>query len=194
MWSRTLLIRPDGTRDETTSVTWLQGRTMFADLRQPAGERDPATQEGFAGVLVDDGECVMWQRRVDCRPPSPHPDVGRLWFEGDTLVERGRDIPYVEHWRREIEVPAVECWGAMLRDAEGRAALVVQAGSAFMFARAGTPTEVSLGRVGPDGWIIDRSTLPMREGVVERPATSGDRLIFGGIWVVTELEGDPLMA
>jgi hypothetical protein len=37
LWRRSLIIWPDGRRDETTDVAWLQGERASIDLRQPAG-------------------------------------------------------------------------------------------------------------------------------------------------------------
>ena len=235
MWTRSLLVRADGTRDAETWVGWLQGRTLFADLRQPPGRPDMAgvaavedlsaaqmgwlaTQEGFAGVLADVGECVEWRRRIDYQPASPHPDVGHLFYEGPVLVERGRDSPYVEHWHRDVEVPEAACWGATMRNADGVLAWLVRAGETFMFARdRATPLppgrladlvagadglaamralvdcELSLGRVRADGWLVERSTLPFREGRTLTPSVSGDRIRLDGEWVA-EVEGEPVVA
>jgi hypothetical protein len=35
LWRRSLIVRPDGTRDTTSRVHWLQGAGAFIDLRQP---------------------------------------------------------------------------------------------------------------------------------------------------------------
>ena len=35
LWTRSLIAWPDGKRDVTTQVAWLQGTGLFADLRQP---------------------------------------------------------------------------------------------------------------------------------------------------------------
>ncbi len=107
VWRRSLLLRPDGTRDTTGFVVWMQGTRHFVDLRQPADRprfdgpdnlTAPqlawlARQEGFAGELVQDGEFVEWRRALDFQPPSGSPDSARLWFEGATLVEEGRHAP-----------------------------------------------------------------------------------------------------
>ena len=212
---------PDGRRDAETWVGWLQGRTYFADLRQPAGRPDMAgasslddlsaeqvawlaTQEGFAGTLAEDADCVVWTRLIDFQPPSGDVDAGRVRFDAEgRLVEEGRDIPYVEHWSRDAEPPSAACWGASLIDPEGGPpARLVRAGDRFMFARARlaelprgarladlvreaasmaarralVDCEISLGRIEAAGWRIERSSLPFREGRVIAATASGDSL------------------
>ncbi len=212
---------PDGRRDAETWVGWLQGETHFADLRQPAGRPEMAgaaglddlsaeqvawlaAQEGFAGTLAEDGDCVAWTRLIDFQPPSDTPDVARIRLDEDgQLVEEGRDAPYVEYWSRDAEPAAAACWGASLIDPEGGpAARLVRAGGRFMFSRARTAAlprgarlvdlvreaaslaerralidcEISLGRVEARGWRIERSTLPFREGRTISVAASGASL------------------
>lgn len=232
---------PDGTRDAETWVGWLQGETHFADLRQPAGRPDMtgasgvddlsagqvawlATQEGFAGTLAEDADCIAWTRAIDFQPPSIAPDVGRVRLDaGGALIEEGRDVPYVEYWSRDAEPPAENCWGASLSDPErGCVARLVRAGERFMFARARTmelprgarlgdlvrdaaslaeqraliDCEISLGRVAPDGWRIERSSLPFREGRAFQVAASGASLALSEdgstrVWRIEAWEGDP---
>ncbi|PWR25658.1 hypothetical protein DKG74_01460 [Zavarzinia aquatilis] len=214
LWQRSLIAWPDGLRDTTTSVYWLQGPSFYADLRQPAGRPDLsgirclddldreglmwlAGQEGFAGELTFDGTCFEWARALDFQPKSPYSDCGFLHFEGDVLVERGRDVAYVEHWHRGPEATLPSC-AVRLTEAGGRrAAFLVRAGDQFMFARdRATPLpeadsladivkaapdmahardlldcELSFGHVGDDGWLITRSSLPYREGMGLAPVT-----------------------
>jgi hypothetical protein len=40
LWTRSLIILPDGTGDATSVVSWLQGLSLYADLRIPAGRPD----------------------------------------------------------------------------------------------------------------------------------------------------------
>ena len=212
-------MQPDGRRDTETDVAWLQGRTFFGDLRQPPGRPDMtgaaaiadlsaeqcawlATQEGFAGALAEDADCVVWTRRLDFQPPSSGADAGRLRMEAGLLVEEGRDVAYVEHWAREAEPPATDCWGASLTGADGAQAWVVRAGGTFMFARARpqplppdarlpdlvraaasvaemqalVDCEVSLGRVEGGAWRVGRSTLPFRVGRAFAIAADGGSL------------------
>ncbi len=147
-----------------------------------------ARQEGFAGELVSDGDFVEWRRLLDFQPPSGAPDSARLWFEGATLVEQGRHAPYLERWEPLLAAPPRGSASAWLRQG-GRDAVVVRCGDWFMtmIGRAaplppGQPLaallaaatlaeaqnlfacEISLGRTSPEGWRIERSTLPWHEG------------------------------
>jgi hypothetical protein len=153
MWRRSLIIHADGARDSTTQVRWLQARSLFVDLRQSAALADfphlrclndlsvadctqLAPQEGFAGRFGFDGEYFEWQRWIDFQPPSLIADAGRLWWEDEMLIEAGRDVPYVEHWMRDPTVVTRPLAALQLQEVEtGVAALAIQVGSVFMFAR-----------------------------------------------------------
>jgi hypothetical protein len=153
MWRRSLIIHADGVRDSTTQVRWLQAKTLFVDLRQGAALPDflqlrclndltiedcslLASQEGFAGHFGFDGDCFQWLRLIDFQPRSPSADAGRLWWEEQILIETGRDVPYVEHWMPDPTVVTRPLAALLLRDVEsGVAALAVQVGTVFMFAR-----------------------------------------------------------
>jgi hypothetical protein len=210
MWRRALIIHADGRRDATTQVRWLQAQRLFVDLRQGAALPDflhlrclndltladcalLARQEGFAGRLGFDGDCFEWLRLIDFQPPSALPDAGRLWWEEQTLIEEGRDVPYFEHWLRDPTVVSRPLAALRLGDPEtGVTALVVQLGTVFMFARdravaitAGTSLvdcvagadslvraramldcEITLGSAGSGPNVILASTHPWR--VAER--------------------------
>jgi hypothetical protein len=153
MWRRSLIIHADGVRDTATQVRWLQALTFFVDLRQSPALPDflhvrcrndltaadcaqLALQEGFAGRLGFDGDCFEWLRLIDFQPRSALADAGRLWWEEEILMEAGRDVPYLEHWMRDPTVVTRPLAGLRLRDAQsGVAALAVQVGTVFMFAR-----------------------------------------------------------
>ena len=208
LWKRTLLALPDGYVDTTTTVFWLQGPACYADLRQPSGRPDfsavsclrdlerpqiewMAQQECFAGRLEADGAVFEWRRDLDYQPKTGGADAGRLSFDGDLLVEEGRDVPYVEHWRRAGDASS-PCVGVRLREATGeRLGVIVRVGEVFMAARGRPRTiagqdrlpdrigsakdlieaqdlvdmEVSFGVICAEGWFIERSSLPFREGV-----------------------------
>jgi hypothetical protein len=205
LWERSLIAWPDGRRDTTTYAGWLQGPSLFADLRQPAGApsfdgvaclRDLegrhfgwlARQEGFAGRFVRAGAAFEWQRIIDFQCATSMSDAGYLAFEGDVLVEQGRDIPYIEHWHRTTP-DVIPHFAARLQDRDGREGFIVRAGPIFMYvrdrakplefgaslpeiisdstateARALLDCEISLGRVEVSSWIIERSSLPYRVG------------------------------
>jgi hypothetical protein len=245
LWTRSLLAWPDGRRDETTSVSWLQGPTFYADLRCPENRpafpavsgrntltRDQiqwlATQDGFAGRLKFDGTYFEWQRAIDYQPASPSADAGKLWFEEGRMIEEGRDVPYIEHWHRAEQLADVPSGALQLAELETETkGFLVRSGELFMVARdravplprGGTlldlvtgasleqarvmvDCEISFGRIGPAGWIIERSSLPYRDGANLWPAMSGrdNRLTTADVttdgaplmraWRMTDSEGD----
>jgi hypothetical protein len=214
VWSRTMYVRSDGTVDDTTEVTWVQAGPSYVDLRQPArrpGLSDAtclrdltfehvtwlATQEGFAGYLRADDRAAEWERLVDMQPASP-PDVGRLSWRGDVLLEEGVDLPYVEHWQR--LAASDDLAGLRLVDpANGTVAVLARVGETFGFARSrevrigGPPAtpgrvaaardlraaqdlvniELSIGTVSSGRWTIERSSLPFRVGADLAVAVDG---------------------
>jgi hypothetical protein len=206
MWRRSLLIRADGVRDSSTQVRWLQARSLFVDLRQGSALPDflqvrclndltrgdcaqLALQEGFAGHFGLAGACFEWRHLIDFQPHSAVADAGQLWWEEETLIETGRDVPYVEHWLRDPTVVTRPLAAVRLRDPQnGDAALAVQVGTVFMFARDRTVAlpageslaacvagagslaaaqdlvdcEITLGSVGVGANVILASTHPWR--------------------------------
>lgn len=151
LWERSLISWPDGRQDTTTYVGWLQGPTLFADLRQPIGpppfegvsclnDLGPehfdwlARQEGFAGRFVHIGDAFEWQRIIDFQCTSIYSDVGYLEFLGDILIETGRDVPYVEHWHRASR-DLLPHYALRMVDRIGRQGFIVRAGAIFMYVR-----------------------------------------------------------
>ncbi len=63
LWRRTLLVEADGSRDTGTNVQWLQGISMFVDLRGPGGE-------GFAGLLSRRDDVFEWAAWSTCSHPA----------------------------------------------------------------------------------------------------------------------------
>jgi hypothetical protein len=181
MWRRSLIIQADGVHDTTSQVRWLQARTLFVDLRQPAALPDflqlrclndltlkdcmqLARQEGFAGRLGFDGDCFEWLRLIDFQPRSLRADAGRLWWEDALLIEAGRDVAYVEHWMPDPTVVTRPLAALRLRDAAaGVTALVVQVGTVFMFARdrqVSLPAGSSLGEcIGGAACLADARAM-----------------------------------
>jgi len=203
LWERSLIAWPDGRKDTTTFVAWLQGPGLFADLRQPINQPSfegvacladlqprhldwLTQQEGFAGRFVHAGDAFEWRRIIDFQCPSEAADAGFLAFSDGVLVERGRDIPYIEHWHQTS--PRLSPYFAIrMQDENGFAGFLVRVGDIFMYARNRSvvlPTggslanlardsspqearalvdcEISLGRVRDGSWLIGRSTLPFR--------------------------------
>lgn len=218
LWRRSLIRLPDGTEDRTTEVHWLQGPSRYADLRQPADRpsfagvtclRDcgpdhfawMATQEGFAGRLVQAGAFFEWEREIDFQPPSSTPDAGRLWLEDGMMKEEGRDSPYLEHWHSCPAGPPMSAL-KLVDEATGAAGALVVVGSTFMFARARATLlprgarlsdllaeapdataaqdlfdcEIALGAVENGRFLVRRSTLPFREGAELLPVRDKTRL------------------
>jgi hypothetical protein len=163
LWRRSLIAWPNGVCDDTSTVRWLQGNEVYVDLRQPAvlpefaGRRGLADlsiedcralaeQQGFAGRLTFDGECFEWAREIDFQPKQLHSDVGTLQWEGAMLVERGRDVDYIEHWHRDAAATGTPAAGTpaavtpasaiRLREVDGPArAVLLRVGEVFMWAR-----------------------------------------------------------
>jgi hypothetical protein len=220
LWRRSLIIWPDGSRDATTQVRWLQGSRAYIDLRQPAllpkfsnkrGLADIsmdecavlARQEGFAGYFRFDGSHFEWERHIDFQSKPLYSDAGSLWWEGDILIERGRDVDYIEHWHREDSSAVATVAAVALRQMGGHIkASLLRVDSAFMFARersvappahktlpeciaevsslndaqALIDCEISFGTVSAAGFQITASSLPYRIGDVLNPRYSGGRL------------------
>ena len=151
LWTRSLIAWPDGRRDVTTAVHWLQGPSLYIDLRQPDARPDftptrlladvtddqlvwLARQEGFAGRLQFDDRWFEWGREIDFQPQAIYSDCGELRFEADYMVEVGRDVPYIEHWHRAAVGDAAQTAALRLRAPDGRKACLVRAGDVFMLA------------------------------------------------------------
>jgi hypothetical protein len=153
LWQRSLIRWPDGRCDTTTAVRWLQGPSLYLDLRQPLGRPDFKSvqsladlsdahiewlvrQEGFAGRLSFDGVYFEWGRDIDFQPKAMYSDCGRLWYENDYVVEEGRDIPYIEHWHGSIDGDASIGAAMRLQSTDGdRSGCIARVGDMFMYAR-----------------------------------------------------------
>jgi allophanate hydrolase len=188
-------------------MRWLQGLDSYVDLRQPAGRPTFGSVAGihdlsppqidwmarplaFAGRLTRADGVFAWNKTVGLHPVEP--DLGRLRFEGETLVEQALDMSYVEHWNRHRTVadPVAELH---LNDPAGRrGGVVVRGGLQLGFARsrdvelaagvsladllAGQSTlrarqdlldcEVALTTLDGDRWRVMRSAMPWREGAL----------------------------
>lgn len=200
LWTRSLLEWPDGRRDETSVVEWLQGPTLFVDLRSPVARpsfdgvhrlRDLtfdqvewlARQEGFAGELRHDGAFFEWRRGIDYQPATGAADAGSLEMADDVLIERGRDERYLEHWRRNVSpgLPPAEAFA--LRDVvDGRAAYLVRVGDVFMYARdriQALPAGCSLIDLA-----MSAQTLGAAQDVVDFEISKGV-VLDGGAWPIT---------
>lgn len=152
LWTRSLIQWPDGRRDVSTAVHWLQGPSLYIDLRQPVARPDFSTtraleevtdaqlawlvnQEGFAGRLGHTPGWFEWAREIDFQPQAMYSDCGSLRHADGYLVETGRDVAYVEHWHRAEIGDVAQCAAARLLEADsGRTASLVRVGEVFMLA------------------------------------------------------------
>ena len=207
LWRRSLIAWPGRPSDTTTSVYWLQGPRAYIDLRQPTPLPDfshvrsredltfedclwLARQEGFVGHLHFDGRYFEWVREIDFQPPAPTADAGSLHWEGDVLIETGRDSDYIEYWHRD---PTVATTPTSLAGVQDSPAVLLRVGPNFMYARdravpldkdyrtlteciKAAPDlqlarelvdcEISFGTVAESGLRIAASTLPYRIGAL----------------------------
>jgi hypothetical protein len=211
LWRRSLITWPGRGSDMTTTVRWLQGPRAYIDLRQPMPRRDfshvrslddltredcgwLARQEGFAGHLGFDGVYFEWHREIDFQPRAARPDAGALRWEGNVLVETGREGDYVEHWHRDPTLPNTPANVVNLQADRGSPKkTLLRVGPYFMFARdrsihleTGYPSlaeyvaaepdverarelidcEISFGEAREEGLRITASTLPYRVGTL----------------------------
>jgi hypothetical protein len=211
LWRRSLITWPGRPSDTTTTVRWLQGPRAYIDLRQPTPAPDfshvrsledltfedcawLARQEGFAGHLRFDGRHFEWIREIDFQPPATSADAGSLRWEGDVLIETGRDADYIEHWHRDPTAATTPVsYAEWCGTPGGPPATLLRVGPNFMLARKRTARlesgyrtltenlnaapdlkraqqlidcEISFGVVEDSGWRITASTLPYRIGAL----------------------------
>jgi hypothetical protein len=181
LWRRTLLIEADGSRDTGTTVVWLQGLSMFVDVRGPG--------EGFAGRLDQHNDVFEWTRLVDLQPPGL-PDAGRMSWAGDILVEEGVHADYTEQWHREPG-PSQPCWGLLL-SAPDSTGLLMRVGERFGWAwQRGDEAGVSLGAVAGNAWQITDSTDRERMSLPLTPVLTSKQLRVDDdiAWDIKEYEG-----
>ena len=211
LWRRTQIAWPDGRTDADTEVFWLQGPRHYADLRVPAGRpacpgatclreldwpmlRFMARQEGFFGRLDVVASVGQWHRAFDYQPDTGIADRGALAFQDGILIERGIDLPYVEHWSRRSGAGDVLALSLAAEGEAVRGCLVV-AGDAFIYARGREQAlprginltqlvdgaaslqaaqdlfdcEISFGRRHGGHWRVERSSHCFREGATLSP-------------------------
>ncbi|OBI52155.1 hypothetical protein [Mycobacterium sp. E796] len=228
LWVRRSLEWPDGRCDTTTHVTWLQGWQWFVDLRRPAawpeaavpaGAKRPAGLEAFAGRLVQTCPAsaeFRWQRTVDWSPQSP-PDVGRLSWDGDTLIEEGVLQPYREVWVRTARHSPDDSATVLLRDDAGRDAVLLRSAGFFGFAvgrpsgvdtrtaATGSDCEIAIGTINESCWRISVSTRTETEGTpisvrihgrlaqTTVAAPADHRCLLAGKWRISGSTGDPAL-
>ncbi len=172
--------------------TGISAARSFAELTD-AQLRLLTHQNGFTGHTTIAGAVATWHHEIDFRPSDGTPDSGRLRrIPPGRMHERGLDGSYTESWRSvtggngRFLVMRVERGGRLLRT-------LIVVGDEFLFVRNRSKDlpmaasfdalidgikasrdqiveyldcEFSVGKVGGGSvpWVIDRSTLPWREG------------------------------
>jgi len=219
LWRRDSLVLPDGSRDVSTDVYWLQSHGLYVDLRIPGSRPDFGgcrslqalpqghldwlqSQGGFAGRLSVNGSVCHWRRDLDYQPPGRFDDIGEAHFISDSvLLETGVLTDYAEIWRKSVlnrsePLLAARC----LPDEQGRMGIWVVVGDYFMYAidrlqpfgRGGEPCtwlrpdfdcEIGFGHVqGRRPWVIERCTLPFREGCCLFETGQPGQPCAGALW------------
>ncbi|MGX1198194.1 hypothetical protein [Parvibaculum sp. MBR-TMA-1.3b-4.2] len=99
VWKRTLLVEADGSRDDTSTVYWLQLGSICGDIRLTADRAANGTS-AFAGSLSERDGIFRWSPEIaQGIPADADPDEGTLKWEGGILREDGVRRPYLEHWQ-----------------------------------------------------------------------------------------------
>jgi hypothetical protein len=146
LWFREEFFTPNGYRNTTTKVVWLQTQRYYADLRIPierpgiAGATSfeafsdaeliqLADVQGFAGVQTAANGVCLWRRDSDFHPPRTTPDEARFEIEGDRMAELGIHSEYTEIWRRQPD--STDPLAAFRRD-DAPYALLLIAGDHFL--------------------------------------------------------------
>jgi hypothetical protein len=195
---RSLLVLPDGRTDDVTDVVWLQGLSLYVDLRRPPGPPVTATcrdgldraavdqlarQDAFAGRCEQVGVVTVWHRDLDLQPPASTPDAGRLTWRDGLVVEDGVLSLYVEHWIPDVAAPRSPAWGLRLRDGS-TSGLLIRVGDRFGYARgrAVPLTGEALGD-GLAGLVAAAPTLRAAQGLVDCEVSLG-RVTTDGAWAI----------
>jgi hypothetical protein len=153
LWRRDRIVHPDGTRDVTTEVYWLQSHGLYVDLRIPQPRPDfrgyrrvedlpPELlawlqhQEGFAGTLAVNDSICRWQRDLDYQPPGEFEDIWQARFiNGALMIETGVLVEYDEVWRKSVLNRDAGVLAMRVRKHEGnREGVLVAVGDYFMYA------------------------------------------------------------
>jgi hypothetical protein len=203
VWRRGVLVTPDGRRDETSDVYWLQSLTMCGDIRrQTAAGDDAPFLTSFAGRLSERDGVFRWERTLASPPVQGPPDDGRLSWQGEVLREDGVHEPYWETWIR-IAMPAPGDYAAELFDpVEGRRGYLLSIGgfaffgvstlpggkaAAFAFRGSGARDSAIALSAGASGWWADlpSGTPGSVVHIAERDAQEG---MVSRDWFVAALE------
>lgn len=154
VWRRDLLVTPDGRRDDTSDVYWLQSQTICGDMRR---ETDPASAKsrlkGFAGRLTERDGVFRWERTLASFPLDGPPDDGRLSWQGEILREDGVHEPYWEIWVRVARASPGDYAAELCDPRNGRLGYALSIGDFGFFAHrpalAGTDAAFALNGLAP---------------------------------------------
>ena len=190
LWTRSIIAWPNGQSDVTTQVNWLQGISLFCDLRQPAGlaqrvsastcradltQEDCfalASQQGFSGHFEPNEAAYEWVRCIDYQPPSAMRDIGRLSWRDDIMVEEGVEANYVEHWHRESIVSDTDCAGLWLYDARSEVfGCLVRVSRRFGYARGRAKP---LGKTSLADLVAESQSLQQMQELVDCEISLGE--------------------
>ena len=114
-WRRSGLIIDGSRQIDQCDVLWLQSADWYVDIRLPTSPSEPslrgdvaihfARTRAFAGIASWLDPVLTWEHLIDV-DEHPRPDSNRLEWTKDGVLERGvhrsqgRDVPWVEEWRR----------------------------------------------------------------------------------------------
>ncbi len=117
IWSR-LYLSTALEHDTTTRVLWLQAGDTHVDLRlsskcqampavplQNQGDdalMEIAQQTAFAGSTHIKNNICTWTRKINYQGPQGQPDVGKLEWQDDILIEKGVHEDYEEGWQCDV--------------------------------------------------------------------------------------------
>jgi len=179
LWQRSLIVLPDGSRDTTTEVRWLQGLRAYADLRRPSPIPDYSHVSKLADLTQHDCLRLADQQGFRDADAPTEPAAGALLRDSRTgsqamLVRVGEHFMFARD--RPVSQPPLTSPppGQTLRDC-------VAAASSLRECQALVDCEISFGTATGLAFHITASTLPYR---------IGDMLTLDPRWDVVQSEGD----
>ncbi|MGD1868149.1 MAG: hypothetical protein ACFB0F_01230 [Neomegalonema sp.] len=199
VWRRELIETPDGSRDESSLVLWVQGLSMYCDIRLPA-PGSGAVVDAFAGSIElsnEPGALRCHRRRELDWSTTPGPkDIGRLTCagEGDArrMREDGVETDYYEIWRKDLAAEQGDSV-ARVSDEAGRIGYLARSGGLALWVRGrgGARQELGAARdpemeavlarwsAARGAYEIERSTSPQRSNgeTLLRAAQSGAKVL-----------------